>query len=532
MALLASGALMRPLSAADGTSKLYSDYINAVEIVRSNYIEPLEYDVLNKMAIQNMLHTLDPHSNFYDRKAFDEMRSEQRSQYYGIGATIGGRDRGVYVLEPHKGAPATRAGLRYGDQIVMIDGKNVEKESSEKIKNLLRGEQGTKVRVSVKRPGVAEPVTVTIERESIEYPSILTSYLARPGIGYIALTRGFHSTTSDELTSAMSKLKEQGATSLILDLRGNPGGFLNEAVEVCDKFLQRGQAVVSIRGRDDRFPERNMAAESGSPDTSPLVILINNGSASASEIVAGAIQDHDRGLVVGENSFGKGLVQTIIPLSGGAGLTLTTQRYYTPSGRLIQRDYSSGSAYEYFYKRQTQGTSSSTPKPSQEQKRTDLGREVASGGGIDPDVKVDGEKLTRAQVQIWNTGLFMFVRELVGGQIAAAPNFKLGPIDFNHQLKPNEFMITDEILSAYRAFMTDFIRSRPEWGITQAAVDDHLIWARKQIREEVFQAAYGSGIAQRALADLDLQLQRAITELPNAAELAERARVARRSSRD
>jgi len=531
IALLAGSALVRPSAAADETSKLYSDYINAVEIVRNNYVEPLEYDVLSKMAIQNMLHTLDPHSNFYDRKAFDEFRSEQGSQYYGIGATIIGRDRAVYVQEPMKGAPASRAGLRYGDQFSVIDGKDVEKMSSEQIKNLLRGPQGTKVKITVKRPGVTEPVTVTIERAAVEYPSVFDSYMVRPGIGYIGLTRGFHSTTSEEVSSAIARFKEQGMTSLVLDVRNNPGGYLEEAIRVCDQFLQRGQLVVSQRGREGRQPPINRVAERGSQETSPLplVVLINGFSASASEIVAGAIQDHDRGLLVGENSFGKGLVQTIIPMSGGTALTLTTQRYYTPSGRLIQRDYSSGSSYEYFVK-QRQGETKAD-KPSNDQWRTDLGRPVVSGGGIDPDIKVPSTNPTRIQNQLGNTGLFMFVRELIGGQVAGAQNFKLGAIEFNHPLKPNEFVVTDEIMNAYRAFMANFIKARPEWGITPAMVDDNMDWARREIREEVLTAAYGSATAQRALVDLDKQLQRAMTELPNAGELAMRAKTARRTSR-
>jgi carboxyl-terminal processing protease len=535
LTLLASSALVRPLAAADDSAleaKLKRDYIAASEIIRSNYIEPVEYDLLTKAAIQGMLRTLDPHSNFYDRKSFDEMRSEQRSQYYGIGATIGPRNRGVYILEPLKGAPAARAGLRYGDQIIGIDGKNTEQWTSDQVKNSLRGEQGTRVNILVRRIGAAEPVKVTIEREAVEYPSISAYYMVRPGVGYINLQRGFHSTTSDELTAAIAALKAQGMTSLVLDVRGNPGGFLDQAIKVADKFLQRGQIVLSIRGREGRYPDRYLPAESGAPETFPLVILINGGTASASEIVAGAVQDHDRGLVVGESSFGKGLVQTIFPLPGGAGLTLTTARYYTPSGRLIQRDYSNGSFYEYIFRRSAQGEAAPATKPRSEQRKTDLGREVFGGGGIEPDIKVENVGLTRTQLVMANTGLFMFVRELVGGQIAAAPQFKLNGIDFERQPKSNEFLITDELLKVYQDFMHKFVREHPDLNLTPAMVDDNLVWARKQIREEVLVAAYGFGKSQQGMADLDLQLQRAITELPNAAELAERARRNRRTSRN
>ena len=535
IALLAGGALVRPLSAADENAmltKLNNDFVSAMDIIRDNYVEPVEYEALTKSAIHGMLRTLDPHSNFYDRKAFDEMRSEQRSQYYGIGATIGQRSRGVYILEPFQGTPAARAGLRYGDQIIAIDDKNAENWNSDQVRNMLRGEQGTKVKVTVRRVGAAEPVIVIIERDAVALPSISDSYLVRPGVGYVNLVRGFHSTTSDELTAAIARLKEQGATSLVLDLRNNPGGFLDQAIKVGDKFLQRGQVVLSVKGREGRYYDKDLQAESGAPESFPLVVLINGNTASASEIVAGAIQDHDRGLIVGESSFGKGLVQTIFPLQGGAGLTLTTARYYTPSGRLIQRDYSNGSFYEYIVKRNAAGEAGAAAKPSNDQKHTDLGRPVFGGGGIEPDVKIDLPDVTRTQSIIWSTGLFQFVRELTAGQVAAAPNFKLNGLEFDHQLKPNEFMITDEILKAYREFMLGFIKAHPEYRLTQAMVDENLDFARKKIREEVLWGAYGSDTAARALNDLDPQLQRAVSELPRAAELAERARRGRSAMRD
>lgn len=533
--MLAGSVAVRPLAAADDSTaqtKIYKDYIAAMEIIRNNYVDQIEYEVLNKAAIQGMLRTLDPHSNFYDRKAFDEMRTEQRSQYFGIGASISPRNRGVFVLEPFNGTPAARAGLRYGDQIIGIDDKNTEKWTSDQVRNGLRGEAGTKVKVMVRRAGAPAPITVIIEREGISHPAIASSYLVRPGIGYINMTRGFYSTTSDELTAAMANLKEQGATSLVLDLRGNPGGFLDQAIKVADKFLQRGQIVLSVRGREGRQPDRDLPAESGAPDASPVVILIDNGTASASEIVAGAIQDHDRGLIIGESSFGKGLVQTIFPLAGGAGLTLTTARYYTPSGRLIQRDYSNGSFYEYLVRRNAPADASASSKPRSDQKRTDLGRPVFGGGGIDPDIKIERPEITRTQLILWSTGLFMFVRELAAGRVAAAPNFKLSGIEFDHRLKPNEFQITDEIMSAYREFMLEFIRTHPDYGLTPATVNEHLAWARRKIREEVLIAAYGTEVAQQALVEQDVQIQRAIAELPNAAELAERARRGRNALRN
>src|SRR5262245_8101854 len=531
VALLISVAYVRPQTVSDdklALDRLSRDYVGAIELIRERYVEEVEYETLTTTAIQGMLRSLDPHSNYYDRKSFEEMRMEQRSQYYGIGASIQGRHRGVYIIETFKDTPAALAGLRYGDQIINIDGKSTETWNSDQVRDNLRGELGTEVKVTVRRAG-AEPVTVTLERAAVDLPSISGYYTVKSGMGYIALSRGFHSTTSDELTSAISALKSQGMTSLLLDLRGNPGGFLDQAIRVADKFLQRGQTILSVRGRG-RGGEKNWDAESGMPETFPMVVLIDDSSASASEIVAGAIQDHDRGLVIGEPSFGKGLVQTIYPLSGGAGLTLTTARYYTPSGRLIQRDYSNGSSYEYHFRRTANGTDPPQP-PHNDMRRTDTGRAVYGGGGIEPDIKVEAPTVSNTQASIWTTGLFMFVRELMAGRVAVAANFKRDAIEFDHQPQPNEFIINDQIMKAYREFMVDFLAKNQDGGLTMKAVDEGFEWARQKIREEVLTAAYGVDTQRRMTAELDPQLQRAITEMPQSALLADRARKLTRSSK-
>ncbi|MBL8171520.1 MAG: S41 family peptidase [Acidobacteria bacterium] len=511
--------------------KLARDYVQAMELVRENYVETVEYEGLTNSAVQGMLRTLDPHSNYYDRKAFEEMRLEQRSQYYGIGASIQGRMQGVYIIEPFKDTPAARAGLRYGDQIIAVDDKSAEKWDSDKVRDHLRGELGTEVKVTVRRAGAEQPITVTLERAAVDLPSISGTYLVKPGVGYIALSRGFHSTTSDELTTAITWLKQQGMNSLVLDLRGNPGGFLDQAIRVADKFLQRGQTIVSVHGRDGQSNDKDWPAESGAPENFPLVVLIDDGSASASEIVAGAIQDHDRGLIIGEPSFGKGLVQTIYPLREGAGLTLTTARYLTPSGRLIQRDYSNGSSYEYHFRRDVNGDKKEQPKPKNDMRRTDLGRTVYGGGGIEPDIKVEDTLLNNVQGTIWTTGLFLFVRELMAGRVVGASQFKRDVTEFDHQPQANEFQVTDEVLKAYRAFMSDFVAKTPEVGLTMKQVDEQMEFARKKIREEALSAAYGIDTQRRMTADWDAQLQRAVAELPQSAQLAERARRSWRTSK-
>lgn len=504
--------------------KLARDYIQAMELVREHYVVPVEYETLTNAAISGMLRVLDPHSSFYDRKAFDEMRMEQRSQYFGIGASIQSRVRGVYIMETFKDTPAARAGLRYGDEIIKVDGESTETWNSDKVRDHLRGELGAEVKVTVIREGSPQPITVSLERAAVDLPSISGYYTLKPGVGYIALSRGFHSTTSDELTTAINILKEQGMNQLILDLRGNPGGFLDQAIRVGDKFLQRGQTVVSVRSREGKAGDRDWQAESGAPENFPMVVMIDDGTASASEIVAGAIQDHDRALIVGEPSFGKGLVQTIYPLSGGTGLTLTTARYFTPSGRLIQRDYSNGSVYEYHFRRNANGDVNTDDKTKNQMRRTDLGRTVYGGGGIEPDIKIEEPKISNEQAVIWTTGLFLFVRKLMAGEITAAASFKRDGIEFDHQPQPGEFVITDDILKVYRQFMTDFIAKNQDYGLTMKMVDEHLEWSRNKIREETLLAAYGADTQKRMMADEDVQLQRAIAEMNNSAQLAEKAR--------
>ena len=506
------------------TDQLYRSYVRALELVRENYVIPVEYEDLNTAAVSGMLRTLDPHSNFYDRKSFEEMRMEQRSQYYGIGATIQQRFGGVYIIEPFRNTPALRAGLRYGDRIIAVDGESALKWNTDEVRTRLRGELGTPVQVEVERGGESGPVKVRIERGAVDLPSISSAFILTPGLGYVALSRGFHSTTSEELNRAILFLKSAGMRSLILDLRGNPGGFLDQAISVADKFLQRGQTIVAVRGRSERAATKDWAAESGSPETFPLIVLIDDGSASASEIVAGAIQDHDRGLIIGEPSFGKGLVQTIFQLKSGAGLTLTTARYYTPSGRLIQRDYSNGSIYEYLSRRHETTEKPAAEKPAPQVFKTGRGRTVYGGGGIEPDITVKPASITNAQGLLWTTGLFYFVRELVGGKVSAAPGFKLGPLEASHEPRPGEFLITEPIMEAYRAFMADFIRQNPQIGLTREVVEENLAWARQKIREEVLIAAYGVDLERRMTAETDPQIQRAVAEIPQATRMVEEMR--------
>jgi len=510
--------------------KLVNQYQKAIDIIREKYIDQLDYETLTTSSLQGLLKSLDPHSDYLERKSFQEFMDKQNSEYYGIGSNVRTINKATYVAEPFKDSPSSRAGLRYGDQIVAVDGKDTSSWRADQVSSLLLGERGTQVEVTVKRLGIPEALTKTITRDAIWRPSIPNYYLVKPNIGYIGLTRNFQTTTIRELRKAMADLRAIGAGSFILDLRNNSGGYLDQAILVSDQFLRRGQTIVSVRGRGGRNNDQIAVAENGTTEIFPLVVMINRFSASASEIVAGAVQDHDRGLIVGESSFGKGLVQRIFPLENGGGLLLTIAHYYTPSGRLIQRDYSKGSLFEYYSRRGADGNAQTASNPPTDMKKTDLGRAVYGGGGIEPDVKVAGaDSLTPVQGLLYHA-VCLFARELVSGQEPNYQQFKLNGVTYDYKMKGNEYIINDDLLKRYRDYAVNFYKENPDYQITTAMIDENLDWQRNRIRQEILLAAYGSDKAQQGMADLDAQLQRAVSEMPKAADIAIRSWRLRRSN--
>src|SRR5205807_8059003 len=295
-----------------------------------------------------MLFTLDPHSIYFPSAEFKKLKEDQASSFYGIGVQIQRHDDGVYIQSVVEGTPAARAGLRYGDRIVEVDDKDARDWSSEEVSKNVRGDRGKDVRLKVERAGEEAAVNFKIVRDSVPLPSIRNAFMLSYTTGYIGLIGGFQHTTDDELREAIAGLKKDGMRQLVLDLRNNPGGLLDQAIDVASEFLPRERVVVSVKGRSEYHDPVIYKSNDREPEDIPLVVLINRNTASASEIVAGAIQDHGRGLIVGETSFGKGLVQHVFQLPYNHGLTLTTARYYTPYGRSLQRDYSSGSLYDYY----------------------------------------------------------------------------------------------------------------------------------------------------------------------------------------
>src|ERR1700737_170377 len=457
-----------------------------------------------------MLRMLDPHSNFFDSRQFALLREDQRGKYYGVGMVIAPRENHTIVMSPYVGAPAYNAGIRPGDVISKVDDKVTDGLTTSEVADLLKGPKGTVVKITISREGYTDPLIFTVTRDEIPRHSVEIAFLLKPGVGYVRLTQ-FNETTDREIADALKMLGANSLDGLILDMRGNPGGLLNEAVAVGDMFLEKGQLIVSYHGRS--APERRFVALRGNQGlTVPLVILVNKNSASAAEIATGAVQDHDRGLVVGETTFGKGLVQTVTPMAENTGLALTTARYYTPSGRLIQRDYKSISLYEYHYERKF-------PEHPSEVKLTDSGRQVTGGGGITPDIVVASPKLTKFQELMYRNDVFFPAEQGVGG---FTRNYLGGRPTITH-----DFTADDKVMKNFRDYL-----AKHNVRYTETEIDENLDWVKRKIKQEVFMSAYGTQEGFKVLLEADPQVQKAVEAIPQARALYQNARkiVAQRSA--
>src|SRR5215468_5953859 len=491
-------------------------FAKAIEFIEDNYAVTPDKERLTRGAVLGMLHSLDPHSGFYGRREYSEMQDEQSSHFYGIGVTINQRNGRLYVLGVSQGMPAESAGLRYGDAIIAVDGQSTKDWTQSDALIHVRGERGAEVSLTIERAGAPEPLTVEVTRDEVPFPSVRNSFMMRPGIGYVGLTGGFNQETTEELRGAVSQLKEQGMNSLILDLRRNPGGLLEQAIRVAEMFLPKGLQIVSVRGREGR-PPKVYRSENQNPETMPMVILINGETASASEIVAAAMQDWRRARLVGEESFGKGLVQTVYSLRWKTGLTLTTAKYYTPNGRSIQRPYSGVGIYEYFVA--GRGEEPATKRPSKSQSKSQFG--AATGkrnpGGITPDVVV---KIPDSNIRL-RDACFEFARLLVAGQVPGFAEYTVKRTEYGYQLRGNEYHLTDQVIAAFRSF----IRERRELQVSEDQLNRNMEYARRRIRAEVITAAYGVEAGERFLIESDDQALRAIEEIPKAQRITDQARL-------
>ena len=516
--------------ASDGVTpeKIIGDYREALEVINQNYAGKIDYEKETESSVQAMLSTLDPHSSFFSPEEFRKLYEDQSSRFYGIGVSIlqhgsSERNNGVYVQAIVPGTPAEKAGLKYGDRFLEIDGKDARNWTSAEVSKNVRGERGTPVNIKIERPGYDKPLDFRIVRDGVPYPSIRNYFMLRDGIGYVGFTGGFQETSADELDQAIADLKRQGMKQMILDMRGNPGGLLPKAVEVVSRFIPRGQTVVSVKGRSRYAQTQVLTTDSDKTEKFPLVVLINGGSASATEIVSGALQDYGRAVIVGTDSFGKGLVQRVFPLYGGAGLTLTMARYYTPYGRSLQRDYSSGSIYDYYTRHTATDDNSNTaapdnapPKPKGSPVTTAGGRVYYGGQGITPDIKAPAQPFNNLLYQI-NEEAFFFTRQLVAGQFPGLESYKVERQNPAHALQPSDFQINDKLLDAFRAFA---VKDNTQ-GLTAANINSRLDYAKTRLRDELATANYSSEAGIQALLETDPQVLKAIDAMPEAIKLDE-----------
>lgn len=450
-------------------------------------------------AIPGMLHTLDPHSNFFDPKQFQLLREDQRGQYFGVGMLVRMLRGRVVVVNPFPGSPAAKAGVRPSDIIHKIDGVVTTGWDQGQVAEKLKGPRGTTVKVTMLRRDVNgnKEIDFSIVRDEIPRKSVADAFFLRPGIAYLQIKQ-FNENTSAEMEENLSRLGEENIKGLVLDLRDNPGGILNEGVNVADHFLKKGQLIVSHRGRSS--PQRKYTARRGSRGADyPIVVLVNGSSASAAEIVAGALQDHDRAWILGEQTFGKGLVQTVYPLSEDTGLALTTAKYYTPSGRLIQRDYSKMSFYDYYTRKDD------NLKDPQDAQMTDTGRTVYGGGGITPDEKVEIPKTNAFQYRVRD--------QYMGFSVFAAQYFA------EHSPRiPEDFAVTDAIVDEFRNFLNS-----EKIEVTNEEFAANRDWVREELKRALLTYSLGDEKAESLMVRDDSLVAKAMDAMGRAQSLQETA---------
>lgn len=524
--------------------RLYTAIVGAIE---DQYVDEVKSDRLVTSSIREMLRTLDPHSNFLETREYGQLQERQRGSYYGLGITVQPIDGNITVVSTFEGTPAHRLGLRTGDVIARIEAEDARGMSVDDAVKRLRGPKGSTVRITIQRPGYDSPLEFTVIRDEIPLHSVPYFFMVSKKTGYIRL-QDFNETTacrpSDgpdcerELEKSLRSLREKGASSVILDIRDNPGGLLDQAFAVSNLFLRKGQLVVFTRGRSKR-DEMNYVTETESRYADlPLVVLVSRHSASASEIVAGAIQDHDRGLIVGETTFGKGLVQTIMPLRNvrGYALALTTARYYTPSGRSIQRDYGQTALEDYVAPRDRK----SCEEGGGEAKLTDAGRKVYGGDGITPDYCVEPDSANKIVAHLVARQAFLlFSRNFAASE--ATGQAEIAGVGSRSEVKTEklriitrDFEVDDRMFEQFKAF----VRSKRE-GVSDAEIDENREQVAHSIQEETLRQVFGEGEARRKSIGWDPQVKKALEALPRAELLlkdpkryvAERAAEARVASR-
>jgi carboxyl-terminal processing protease len=481
--------------------KRMKEYTDLLGAVTANSAEDIGSDKFVYASVDGMLRTLDPHTAFLEPKEYSDMQDRQKGTFYGLGILVTKRNDQVTVITPLEGTPAARLGVRAGDVIAEVEGVSTDDLTLDEVVKRLKGPKGTSVTIKIRRVGMKEPIPLTIVRAAIPTNSISNTLMIRPGVGYIRI-KDFTATTVRELDEAIDKLQGQGMQKLVLDLRGNPGGLLDAAVGVSDHFLDKGQMVVYTKGRTPDSAQEYTAPGKHAKFDLPVVVLMNRGSASASEIVAGAIQDHDRGLVVGETSWGKGLVQSVYTLQYGAGLALTTSKYYTPAGRNIQRDYSS--VYDYYMADETEN-GPEVPLAQREQFKTATGRVVYGGGGITPDVLVKQPKLSRTtQLLEVRSAIFNYAVEYA----AAHPDLT------------TELTVSPTMVEQFIRYAVDHdLAAESDVRDALQTAEDHK-YVERALKAEIVAAKFGYDASYPYRLQGDAQVEKALEVFPEAQKLA------------
>ncbi len=490
-------AVTEPPAAVDDATGPTAVLQRFYAVVNRNFADPLNPDkAIFDGAIPGMLATLDPHTTFFDPRSYRQLLDEEKGRYSGVGMEVGPRKGKTVVLAPFPGSPAYRVGLRPGDVIVSVDDKPTDNLNTNEIAGLLKGPRGATVKIVVSREGEPDFLSFTVVRQEIERKSVPDGFFVAPGVAYIKIA-GFDENTDRELQDNLRRLGQDRFEGLVIDLRGNPGGILNQAVEVAGEFLRHGATVVSARGRE--YPPRTYTVRNGARGREyPIVVLVNPYSASAAEIVAGALQDHDRAWILGETSFGKGLVQSVVNLSDGAGLALTTAHFYTPSGRLIQRDYSHESFYDYRFHKD-----GITRNPN-DVKMTDSGRTVYGGGGITPDEEYRAPALDALEGELFRTYLFQFARRY----------FTKHPKNL-----PAGWMPGAETLAELRTYLAS---QHVQADDAEFARDRD--WIVRDLAKEMYVYAFNVDESDKLFAKTDPEVKQAVESMPKAASLVENAR--------
>jgi len=503
------------LATDDRIPQHYRAFTAALSAIEAGYAEPVETDQLVYGAINGMLQTLDPHSSFMDPRTYARMRERQEQRYYGLGITILVVDGDITVVQLFEGSPAYGKGIRRGDVIARIEGEDTKGWTSDDAVRRLRGPRGTFVNISLRRTGIDALIDIAVMRDEITMSSIPAAFMADDRTAFIRV-EDFAEHTDDELGRALDRLAQQGMRQVVLDLRNNPGGQLEQAIRISNRFLRRGDMIVYTRGRVPNSDQDYRATRPSTFTDLPVIVMVNRNSASASEIVAGALQDHDRALIVGETTFGKALVQSIYRVSQGAGLALTTAQYYTPAGRLIQRPWD-GTFDEYFtYGMRDQ---QEAPHAPEQMKLTTGGRKVYSGGGIEPDARIEGQvegfSPTRFGRTIYARQLFAAFAEPFTARGDVRPGAQ-GP---SRKLVDPGFAVDEAMVRDFRAFLeTRRVR------VDEDAFAKDQDFIKAMIRFEIELALFGIGEARKNLILQDPQARHALTLFGEARQLSELSR--------